>query len=127
MNLNQGSTAVTLFRQACTDFDFKDKHKIRTLITVLESTAQVVAQNELFRYIDLLGSSLHGFHNNNIDDRLGRIRNYGQTCASSGEILLVHNFLFGTMTTIAMKNRRKTMKMTHSELFVPNWQNSPEI
>ena len=54
MNPTQGSTAVTLFRQACTDFDFKDKHKIRTLTSVLESTAQVVAQSEPIRCISFL-------------------------------------------------------------------------
>ena len=54
MNPTQGYTAATLFRQACTDFDFKDKHKIRTLITVLESTAQIAAQSELFRCISFL-------------------------------------------------------------------------
>lgn len=54
MNVTQGSTAAALLRQACTDFDFKDKHKTRTLITVLESTAQVVAQSDLFRYISFI-------------------------------------------------------------------------
>ena len=127
MSLAQGSTVVTLFRQACTEFDFKDKQKIRTLITVLESTAQVVAQNELFRCISFLGSSFHRFHIR-IDVRPGKIQSYGQTCASSGEISLVHNFLFGTMTTLVMKSKkRETMKMSHSEPSVQNWQNSREI
>lgn len=48
-DFTQGSTAVVLLRQACTDFDFKDKRKIRALITILESTTQVLAQSELFR------------------------------------------------------------------------------
>lgn len=53
MNFTPDSNVAIPLRQVCTDFDFKDKHKIRTLVTILESTAQILAQSGDFRSVSL--------------------------------------------------------------------------
>ncbi|KAF8159622.1 spinocerebellar ataxia type 10 protein domain-containing protein [Crassisporium funariophilum] len=49
MDFTQGSAVAAIFRQACTDFDFKERRKIRSLTAVLETTAQALAQSDTVR------------------------------------------------------------------------------
>jgi len=51
MNQTLGSTVAAQFRKACTDLDMKDAVKIRTLITVLELSAQTLGQSQVIRCV----------------------------------------------------------------------------
>ncbi|KDR80569.1 hypothetical protein GALMADRAFT_135707 [Galerina marginata CBS 339.88] len=49
MDYDQGLAVAAEFRQACADFSFKDRRRIRSLIIVLDLTAQSLAQSDLIR------------------------------------------------------------------------------
>ncbi|PPQ90769.1 hypothetical protein CVT25_010158 [Psilocybe cyanescens] len=49
MDYAQGSAVAVQFRQACADCNFKDKRRVRSLIGVLDSTAQALAQSDVVR------------------------------------------------------------------------------
>ncbi|KAF8967697.1 spinocerebellar ataxia type 10 protein domain-containing protein [Flammula alnicola] len=49
MDYTQGSAVAAQFRQACTDFDIKDKRRIRSIIGTLDLTAQYLARSDIIR------------------------------------------------------------------------------
>lgn len=54
MDFPQGSVVAAQFRQACTDFSFKDRRRVQSLIAVLDSTAQDLAQSDAVRSVAYL-------------------------------------------------------------------------
>lgn len=50
----QGAVVAAKFSKVCNNFDIKDKGKIRSLIAILEFSAQTLAYSDLVRYTSKL-------------------------------------------------------------------------
>jgi predicted membrane protein len=46
----QGAVVAARFSKACSNFDIKDKAKLRSLIAILEFSAQTLAYSDIVRY-----------------------------------------------------------------------------
>jgi len=51
MEYTQGAVVTAQFRKACSNFDIKDKIKLRSLLVILEYAAQTLAQSDDARYL----------------------------------------------------------------------------
>ena len=62
----QGAVVAAQFSEACSNFDIKDKVKLRSLIATLEFAAQTLAHSEVVRYsLKLFSYKRTCFHSDN--------------------------------------------------------------
>jgi predicted membrane protein len=59
MEYPQGAVVAAQFRKACSNFNIKDKTKLRSLIVILEFAAQTLAQSDAARYALKLHNRFH--------------------------------------------------------------------